>query len=136
VASPHVSRDTILKYLKKEFQWRQDYVFKWQEVTEEGERLNREHTFTWSDVEAARKWTANLNPDNYKVLMYLITTGRSRQNIADALFLNSSTVKRKADAALDQIQQYLVAKHLLGLDIDFLVEPIDIGIRLELGLDN
>ena len=130
MAQPHPGRIKLFNYLKKEYPWKRPFIYSFKE-----DDINLTHEFKWNQVDAAKKWVSTVNPENYKILMYLTTTNRSRQAIADASFLNSSTVKRRADKALDQIMHYLVAKYVNLEDFDSILEPIDIRIRMEKGLE-
>jgi hypothetical protein len=130
MAQPHMGRIKLFNYLKKEYPWKMPFLYKFEE---EGRILI--HEFSWNQVNSAKKWMASINPENYKILMYLTTSDRSRQAIADSQFLNSSTVKRRADKAVDQIMQYLIARYVNLEDFDTILEPIDIRIRMEKGLE-
>lgn len=130
MASPHSGRIKLFNYLKKEYPWKMPFIYKFQE-----DNKTLTHEFSWHQINAAKSWMRSINPENYKILMCLTTSDRSRQAIADAQFLNSSTVKRRADKAVDQIMQYLIAKYVNVEDFDTIVEPIDIRIRMEKGLE-
>lgn len=131
MARPHEGRIKLFNYLKKEYPWKRSFIY----LFKEDNNRTLIHEFSWHQVDAAKKWVRSINPENYKILMYLTTSDRSRQAIADALFLNSSTVKRRADKALDQIMHYLIAKFVNIEDFDTILEPIDIRIRMEKGLE-
>ena len=44
--------------------------------------------------------------------MYLTKTERTRQAIADAMYLDMTTVKRRADKCLDQLMHYLIGTYV------------------------
>jgi len=90
------------------------------------------HEFSWTQVETAIKWAKSINPENYKIMMYLATTERTRQAIADALYLDMTTIKRRADKCLNQIMHYLIGVYVKQEDFDDLIQPIDLRSKLDL----
>lgn len=124
---PHEGRSKLLNYIKKEYPWKQPFIY----VYREDNRL-MSHEFSWTQVETAIKWAKSINPENYKIMMYLATTERTRQAIADALYLDMTTIKRRADKCLNQIMHYLIGVYVKQEDFDDLIQPIDLRSKLDL----
>jgi hypothetical protein len=124
--APHEGRKQMLNYLKREYCWKQSFIYKY--TNESGKTLT--HEFNWTQVNKARAWAENINPENYKILMYLTKTERTRQAIADAMFLDMTTIKRRADKCLDQLMHYLIGVYVNLEDYDELIQPIDLRSKI------
>jgi hypothetical protein len=116
----------MINYLKREYCWKDPFIYKY--VNEEGKTLT--HEFSWVQVNKAIAWAEKINPENYKILMYLTKTERTRQAIADAMFLDMTTIKRRADKCLDQLMHYLIGVYVNLEDYDELVQPIDLRAKI------
>ena len=128
--TPHPGRIKLLNYIKKEFPWKHPFIYIYKE---DNKALS--HEFSWDQVEKAKRWAKSINTENYNILLYLTTSQRTRQGIADALFLDMTTVKRRADKCLDQIMHYLVAVYVNKEDFDLELQPIDLRAKLEKDMD-
>jgi hypothetical protein len=127
---PHAGRIQLLNYLKREYPWKNSFIYNYI-----GDDKELTHQFNWNQINRAKKWAGAINPENYRILMYLTTSERTRQSISDALFLDKTTVRRKADRCLDQMMHYLIGKYVNLEDFDELIEPIDLRIRIEKNLE-
>jgi hypothetical protein len=87
VANPGI--DALTKYLKTQFPWKQDFYC---------EPLDM--TFTYSDVCAALKEIKKTDPKLHRIGSYRWMSYRSRNEIANALYMDSSTLKRIWDLKL------------------------------------
>ncbi len=124
--APHEGRRQLLNYLKREFPWKNPFIYSYK--NESGKTLT--HEFSWTQVNKARVWAEKINPENYKILMYLTKTERTRQAIADAMYLDMTTVKRRADKCLDQLMHYLIGTYVNLENYDDLIQPIDLRARI------
>lgn len=124
---PHSGRKQMLNYLKREYCWKDPFIYKY--INEDGKTLT--HEFSWVQVNRARAWSEKINPENYKILMYLTKTERTRQAIADAMYLDMTTIKRRADKCLDQLMNYLIGTYVNLEDYDELIQPIDLRAKID-----
>lgn len=124
---PHSGRQKLLNYIKKEYPWKHPFIY----IYKEDNKL-LSHEFSWQQVEKARKWAQSINPENYRIMMHLATTERTRQAIADALYLDMTTIKRRADKCLNQIMHYLIGVYVNQEDFDDLIQPLDLRSKLSL----
>jgi hypothetical protein len=125
VLSPHPGRIQLIRYLKNDHPWKSSFVYKFQV----GDQVFC-YEFTALQVDAAKRWASRINPEYYRVLMYLVATNRTRRDIADSLFLDTTTLRRRADKCLNNIMQYLVGTFVNLEDFDSMLSPIDIGIQM------
>lgn len=124
---PHMGRKQLINYLKREYCWKEPFIYKY--IDEQGKTLT--HEFNWTQVNKARVWAEKICPENYKILMYLTKTERTRQAIADAMFLDMTTIKRRADKCLDQLMHYLIGVYVNLEDYDELIQPIDLRANMK-----
>jgi len=97
MAVAHPGLNSLKKYLKTRFAWKQDWYC---EVTGE--------TFTWKQVsDALYRLKSEAPAEAYQLLCYCWLTHRSRNEIADFLHLDPSTLKRGADRLLHSLKMYL-----------------------------
>lgn len=124
---PHVGRIQLINYLKREFPWKQPFIYFYND--EDNKKLS--HEFSWNQVNNARKWAESINPENYQILMYLTKTERTRQSIADAMYLDMTTIKRRGDKCLDQLMHYLIGVYVNLEDYNDLIQPIDLRAKIK-----
>ena len=91
---PHSTRDKFLKYLRSGLA----HDVPWVDVS---------GIYTSEDVRVAIKKIAQNDPLLHKILHYYITTRLPRNQIAEAVVYDSSTVKRKLDDGVDLIMHKL-----------------------------
>jgi hypothetical protein len=97
MARPHSGHDAIIKYLKDgDFAWKQPLI------------APPDHeSFSAEQVKQSLEYVKICNPSKYKILDLTISTGRPRADIANALHLDTSTVKRYLNHAVDLLMIHL-----------------------------
>ena len=83
MARAHIGIDSLTKYLKTGFPWKESW---------ECEKL--EMTFTYEEVKEALRRLKRTDPRLHRLLEYRWMSHRSRSAIANALYMDSSTLKR------------------------------------------
>jgi hypothetical protein len=109
LARAHSGLDSLTKYLKTRFPWKEEWYC---------ERL--EATFTYEEVKEALKRLKKTDPKLHRLLEYRWLSHRSRSAIANSLYMDSSTLKRSWDKAMNTIVNWL--NHGIRED---LVEELD-----------
>lgn len=89
MARSHPGLKLLTNYLRTEFPWKKDYVC----ITEE---MNI--TFTYDQVKEALVKLKITDPSLHRLLCYRYMTNRSRSDIAQSLYMDSSTLKRQLEA--------------------------------------
>lgn len=103
--------DSFTKYLKTSFACKED----WDAM----EVLNE--TFKYEDVKQAMVEFKTTDPGLHRILSYRWQTARSRNDIANSLYLDPSTLKRQWDKAM-----FLVINRLVNKEASAVLEPIDL----------
>lgn len=116
MAKSHPGLKLLTTYLKTEFPWKKDYVCKTAEI---------DTVFTYEQVKQALHNLKTTDPYLHRLLEYRYMTTRSRSAIAQALYMDSSTLKRSWDKAMMIIQNWLMH----GTGEDPILEKLD-GIDL------
>lgn len=83
MAKSHPGIEALTRYLRTDFPWKKDW---------ECEVLNT--TFKYEEVKEALRRLKKTDPRLHRFLEYRWMTNRSRSAIANALYLDSSTLKR------------------------------------------
>lgn len=86
MARSHPGLRLLTNYLRTDFPWKKNYVC----ITEE---INQE--FTYAQVKEALIKLKTTDPSLHRILSYRYMTNRSRSDIAQSLFMDSSTLKRQ-----------------------------------------
>lgn len=102
--------DSVTRYLKTCFPWKKDFYC---------EPLDQ--TFPYADVVTALKKIKVTDPALHRIASYRWMSYRSRNDIANSLFMDSSTLKRYWDKF-----GHLLMNHLMHGDIVGDMEPIDL----------
>lgn len=97
MARPHSGLDSLTRYLRTGFPWKSEWKC---------EALGM--TFDYEDVKSAMLALKKSDPGLHRLLSYRWQTTRSRNAIANALYLDPSTLKRSWDKAMHQVVNYLV----------------------------
>lgn len=106
----------ITKYLRSGYSKQEDLDLS----VELDERKSRV-TFKYLEVKSALLKLKTTDPDLHCKLGYLWQTARSRNDIANSLYMDSSTLRRKWIRALDILLNYLINSDTIA-DL----EPIDL----------
>lgn len=99
MAKSHPGLRLLTNYLRVEFPFRKNYVC----VTEE---IN--HTFKYEEVLDALVKLKTTDPTLHRLLTYRYMTNRSRSDIAQSLYMDSSTLKRQWDKGMYILQNWLM----------------------------
>ncbi len=110
IAPPHPGIDSFSRYLKKDFPWRKDWYC---ELLAE--------TYTYTQVKEAMLQVKKLNPSLHRLLAYRWQTERSRNAIANALYMDPSTLKRAWDRATN-----LIVNRISNPDLSEDLDQIDL----------
>lgn len=110
LAKPHPGNDSLTKYMKTEFPWKKDFVC---------EPINM--TFRYEDVVDALRKLKTTDPKLHRIGSYRWMSYRSRNDIANGLYMDSSTLKRYWDKFSCLIMNYLVHGDLIGE-----LDPLDV----------
>lgn len=116
MARSHPGLKLLTNYLRTEFPWKKDYVC----ITEE---MNI--TFTYDQVKEALVKLKITDPSLHRLLCYRYMTNRSRSDIAQSLYMDSSTLKRQWDKGMYILQNWLM--HGISYDPNVLplIEKLD-----------
>lgn len=112
MAKSHPGLKLMTQYLRTEFPWKKEYVCKTDEI---------DRTFTYEEVKAALNKLKTTDPRLHRLLAYRYMTNRSRSDIAQSLYMDSSTLKRNWDKAMMILQNWLMH----GGEDDPLIEKLD-----------
>lgn len=113
MAIAHPGLNSLKLYLKTRLPWHLDW-----ECTYTGE------TFPAEQVVNALYWLKYHYPKEYEILGYLWLSYRPRNDIADALFMDASTLKRSWDKMMHLLKSYCSHGDLFELDVaSYPVEP-------------
>lgn len=110
MARAHPGLDALTKYLKTQFPWKQDFYCDY---------LNM--TFTYNQVRAAINKIKITDPALHRIASYRWMSHRSRNEIANSLYIDASTLKRHWDKFGHLLMNYLVNGDLVGK-----LDPIDL----------
>lgn len=88
MAKSHPGLRLLTNYLRIDFPWKKSYVCKTEEI---------DQVFTYDDVKEALVKLKTTDPHLHRILSYRYMTNRSRSDIAQSLFMDSSTLKRQLD---------------------------------------
>jgi DNA-binding MarR family transcriptional regulator len=86
MAKSHPGLKLLTTYLKVEFPWKKEYIC----ITEEIDQ-----TFSYNQVKEALTKLKTTDPNLHRLLSYRYMTNRSRSDIAQSLYMDSSTLKRQ-----------------------------------------
>jgi AraC-like DNA-binding protein len=86
MARSHPGLRLLTNYLRIDFPWKKDYVC----VTKEINQI-----FSYEDVKEALVKLKTTDPTLHRLLTYRYMTNRSRSDIAQSLYMDSSTLKRQ-----------------------------------------
>ncbi len=115
MAKAHSGIDKFIKYLRQDFAWKQDFNCP-----------ETEEVYSHQQVKEALLKLKKTDPELYRMLSYLWQTKRTRNAIAEHLYCDSSTLRRKWIISLHILMNYLV-NHEVTEDIG----PIDLIQKLE-----
>ena len=114
MAKAHRGLDSMTKYLRHSFAWKEDL-----DLTEViGMK------FTYQEVKDALKKLKKTDPKLHRLLEYRYMTSRSRSAIANSLYMDSSTLKRSWDKAMNILINWL-AHSRPEEEGESLLEPLD-----------
>lgn len=102
MALPHPGIDRFTRYLKNEFPWKKNLDL--------SSVMTDKDVFSYDEVKEAINKLKLTDPTLHRILGYRWQTQRSRNAIANALYMDPSTVKRNWDRAINIIVNYLVNK--------------------------
>ena len=105
--------NSLIKYLKNDFGWKRDW--------DATEVLGEGHIFTHAQIKKAMDELKTNDPELHRILGYRWQTTRSRNSIANSLYLDPSTLKRSWNKAMNLIMNFL-----LNEDVMANLEPIDL----------
>lgn len=114
-AHPGLSQFT--EYLRRKFPWKENF---------ECEMVNE--TFTYEEVKQALRHLKTTDPALHRILEYRALSNRSRWDIAEALYIDSSTLKRKWNVAMNIMMNWLLhgsMSHLEEGEIEPIFSPLD-----------
>lgn len=103
--------DSFTRYLRTSFSCKED----WNAEAVLGEK------FTYEQVKSAMKQMMVTDPKLHRLLAYRWQTNRSRNDIANSLYLDASTLKRSWDKGMRQVINSLVNR-----EVWVPLEPIDL----------
>ena len=112
MAKSHPGLKLLTAYLRTEFPWKKEYHCKTEEI---------DITFSYEEVKAALTKLKTTDPRLHRLLAYRYMTNRSRSDIAQSLFMDSSTLKRNWDKAMMILQNWLMH----GSSEDPLIEKLE-----------
>lgn len=99
MAKSHPGLKLLTNYLRNEFPWKKDYICKTNEI---------DITFTYSQVKEALNKLKTTDPKLHRLLSYRYMSNRSRSDIAQSMYMDSSTLKRNWDKAMMIVQNWLM----------------------------
>lgn len=99
MARSHPGLRLLTNYLRVEFPWKKKYIC----ITEE---INKE--FSYEQVKEALVKLKTTDPNLHRLLSYRYMTNRSRSDIAQSLYMDSSTLKRNWDKSMYILQNWLM----------------------------
>ena len=102
MAIAHPGLNSLTRYLKTGFPWKEDW-----------ECDSTKETFTYEEVRSALFKLKEEYPDLYKLLGYRWLSNRSRNDIADKQHIDASTLKRSWDRIMNVLKIYLSHPSLL-----------------------
>lgn len=97
MAKAHEGLNNLTEYLRHQFCWKEPYICK---------TVDRE--FSYEEVRQAMLYLKETDPDLFHLLQYRYLTNKPRQTIANSLYIDSSTLKRHWDKAMQIIQNWLM----------------------------
>lgn len=109
----HNGINSFLKYLKEEFPWKKNW--------DASEVFEEDISFTYTEVKQAIIEFKKINPKQHRLLEYAWLTSRKRDEIANGLYIDSSTLKRSWNKSI-----HIIVNSLVNKDIIEPLEPIDI----------
>lgn len=112
---PNPWLDEVKYYLRKKFYQQVDF-----------ESACYSQTFSYETVRKCMYLIMRTSPDVYRYAAWLWATQRSRNDIANGLNVDSSTIKRKFDAFAIQLLNYLIHPDIMPV-----LPPIDIRMQME-----
>jgi hypothetical protein len=112
---PNPFIDEVKQYLRKKFMMRADFV-----------STSYDITFPYAMVKEALYLIKRVDPSVYSDSWYFWGTTRSRNNIADGLLKDSSTVKRRFDTFATYLLNILIHPDLIPI-----VKIIDVRSEME-----
>lgn len=118
MAKAHSGLDSLTKYLRFSFPWKENFVC---------EPLGQ--TFTYEEVKNALKMLKRTDPKLHRLLEYRYMTNRSRSAIANSLYMDSSTLKRSWDKGMHILMNWLmhgVRKDEDGQPLFDELDPVDL----------
>jgi hypothetical protein len=86
MAKSHPGLKLLTNYLRVEFPWKKEYVCVTEEIIQ---------TFSYDQVKEALVKLKTTDPTLHRLLTYRYMTNRSRSDIAQSLYMDSSTLKRQ-----------------------------------------
>lgn len=97
MATAHTGLDSLSKYLRSGFAWKEEWVC---------EKLGM--VFTYPEVKEALRRLKRTDPKLHRLLEYRWLSNRTRSEIANALYMDGSTLKRTWDKAMHIVVNWLV----------------------------
>jgi hypothetical protein len=99
MAKSHPGLRLLTNYLRNEFPWKRNYVCKTDYIDTE---------FTYDEVKEALVKLKTTDPKLHRLLAYRYMSNRSRSDIAQSMYMDSSTLKRNWDKAMMILQNWLM----------------------------
>ena len=115
MAKSHPGLKLLTNYLRVEFPWKKPYVCKTDEI---------DITFSYNEVKQALNKLKITDPTLYRLLTYRYMTNRSRSDIAQSLYMDSSTLKRQWDKAMYILQNWLMHGRIEEGETEPLIEKL------------
>jgi hypothetical protein len=119
MAKPHPGHESLKKYLNNRFAWKEDWI------VDENDKEKPE-VYTHLEMKEAMRRLKTTDPVLHKLLAYLWLTDRSRNDIANGFGMDSSTLKRLWDKAMDKIVAHLRLGIRENDEVAPKLDPIDI----------
>ncbi len=118
MAYAHPGINSFLKYLKEDFPWKKDW--------DPGDIFEEDIVFTYLEVKQAIIDFRNINPHHHRLLEYAWLSNRKREEIANGLYMDSSTLKRSWNKSI-----HMIVNRLVNKDVIDPLEPIDLRLKKE-----
>lgn len=109
--APHPIRHILLRYLRHEYPVGEDL------------KLSEHEVYAYTFVKQVINSLKDCDPDKLQVLTYYITTTLPRTQIADAMDMDSSTVKRLLNKTLDVVLNRLRHSEFIPEDLFNVYDP-------------
>lgn len=110
MALPQPKTHELKQYLKRGFSLKEDW---------ESEQFHQ--TYSYNDIKANLKLLSVTDPELHKLLGWVWLSNRSRSQVAEALYMDPSTLKRKQDKAM-----YILLNYLNNIEVAPTLDAIDL----------